>query len=161
MWSLFDRITHDLPDWLRLLLVGVILAGITLVVYRMSDERKQGARDLIAQIGRVLAAVVGEYAVGIERLRAAEPTEPSWGELSESKESGSVLVRSCLHTLARTKYSDRSAAELTELLPDLPVAQGEVKVREVLRSHRCFTEVYRGRWQVGTALVRQPSEAPE
>jgi hypothetical protein len=33
-------------------------------------------------------------------------------------------------------------------------------VREVLRGRGCFSEVYRGRWQVGRALVRQVGASP-
>ena len=62
-----------------------------------------------------------------------------------------VLGRACLHTLARSPGCDRSAAELTAELPYLGVAQGEAKVRQVLRDGGPFTEVWRGRWQAGHA----------
>jgi hypothetical protein len=39
--------------------------------------------------------------------------------------------------------SDRSAAELARHLPFLGVAQGEVKVRQTLRTHSCFCKVWR------------------
>jgi hypothetical protein len=45
--------------------------------------------------------------------------------------------------------SDRSAAELARELPALGVAQAEAKVRQTLRTGSLFTEVWRGRWQVG------------
>jgi hypothetical protein len=46
---------------------------------------------------------------------------------------------------------DRSAAELAAELLYLGVAQGEAKVRQVLRSAGPFTQVWRGRWQAGHA----------
>jgi hypothetical protein len=55
-----------------------------------------------------------------------------------------------MHTLARVGLGERSARELRVLLPPLPVASGEAKVRAVLRAHpACFLQVYAGRWQVG------------
>jgi hypothetical protein len=49
-------------------------------------------------------------------------------------------VPACLHTLARSPQCDRSVAELTADLPVLGIAQGEAKVRQVLRGTSCFTE---------------------
>lgn len=46
---------------------------------------------------------------------------------------------------------DRSVGELTADLPYLGVAQGEAKVRQILRDAGPFTEVWRGRWQAGHA----------
>ena len=46
--------------------------------------------------------------------------------------------------------ADRSAAELTAELPYLGVAQGEAKVRQVLRDGGPFTEVWRGGGKPGT-----------
>jgi predicted nucleic acid-binding protein len=156
VWTAFDRVTRSLPGWLRVVIAGLLLAGAGFLFYRMSDERKQSARKLMSEIGNVLVAIMGEYAVAIQRLRSAAPAVPLWVDLAESQKPSLVLVRACLHTLARTKYSARSAAELKELLPDISVPQGEAKVREVLRSNGCFTEVYPGRWQVGKPLVRMP-----
>jgi hypothetical protein len=62
-----------------------------------------------------------------------------------------MLGRACLHALARSLDSDRSAAGLAAELPYLGVAQGEAKVRQALRVGSPFTEVWRGRWQVGHA----------
>jgi len=44
-----------------------------------------------------------------------------------------------------------SADELAGMLPRLGVAQGPAKVRDSLRRHCCFSEVWRGRFQVGHA----------
>ena len=158
IWTVFDRVTHGFPSWLRVVIAGIAFTGAGFLLRRMSDERKQSTRKVIGGIGNILAAVIGEYAVAIERLRSAAPDVPSWDDLSGSMKPSLVLVRACLHTLARTRYSARSAAELKDLLPDISVAQGEGKVREVLRSYPFFTELYPGRWQVGKALVRMPAE---
>jgi hypothetical protein len=66
-------------------------------------------------------------------------------------------------TLARSPGCDRSAAELTAELPYLGVAQGEAKVRQVLRDAGPFIEVWRGRWQAGQpapALLRYLTMQP-
>jgi hypothetical protein len=62
-----------------------------------------------------------------------------------------VALSACLHTLARSPRCNLSAVELTKELPYLGIAQGEAKVRQVLRDAGLFTEVWRGRWQVGHA----------
>ena len=70
---------------------------------------------------------------------------------------GAVLGRACLHTLARSTGNDRSAAELAKELPFLGVAQGDAKVRQILRGGGPFAEVWRGRWQAAQpcpALLR-------
>jgi hypothetical protein len=81
------------------------------------------------------------------RRRHAE--DPGWESLAVSIPPGSVLRRACLHTPVRSTGSDRSAAELAKELPVLGVAQGEAKVRQILRGGGPFAEVWRGRWQAG------------
>ena len=82
---------------------------------------------------------------------------PSWQSLAATNPPGAVLVRACMYTLARSAMSDRSAEELAQELPYLGVAQGEAKVRDVLRSTNSFEEVWRGRWQLGdVASVLKP-----
>jgi hypothetical protein len=81
-------------------------------------------------------------ASGARRIAAAT--------LSADLHPAAVLRRSCRHTLARSTGCDRSAAEL----PHLGVAQGEVKVRQVLRGGGPFTKVWRGRWHAAPALLR-------
>ena len=51
---------------------------------------------------------------------------------------------------------DRSVGELTADLPYLGVAQGEAKIRQILRHAGPFTEVWRGRV---ASRARRPSAA--
>jgi hypothetical protein len=95
------------------------------------------------------AAVVYQEVQG--QFTSAAPETPGWGSLAADLDQAAVLGRACLHTLARSTGCDRSAAELTAELPHLGVAQGEAKVRQVLRGGGPFTEVWRGRWQAGHA----------
>jgi hypothetical protein len=95
------------------------------------------------------AAVVYQEVQG--QFTSAAPKTPGWESLAADLHPAAVLGRACLHTLARSTGCDRSAAELTAELPHLGVAQGEAKVRQVLRDGGPFTEVWRGRWQAGHA----------
>jgi hypothetical protein len=62
-----------------------------------------------------------------------------------------LLGRALLHTLARHKDSNLSAAQLEAALPDLGIAQSATTIRAVLRKEDAFCEVWRGYWQVGYA----------
>jgi hypothetical protein len=108
----------------------------------------------------VLKCVLGA-AIAYEEVHSqftsAAPKTPSWSALAAVLPPAAVLGRACVYTLARSPGGDRSAAELAAELPYLSVAQGEAKVRQVLRDAGPFTEVWRGRWQaghVGVALLR-------
>jgi hypothetical protein len=43
VWSRFDRATHDLPTWAKLLVFGAVLGGVAFVARRASDEHRQDA----------------------------------------------------------------------------------------------------------------------
>lgn len=89
------------------------------------------------------------YCTVRQRFAEASVSVLSWDELSAVLTPEAVLTRACLHTLARAGMSNCSARQLRSLLPVLPVPSGEAKVRLVLRSFPCFSEVYAGYWQVG------------
>ena len=92
-----------------------------------------------------------------DRFTSAAAKTPGWASLATALPPAAVLGRACLHTLARSPGCDRSAAELAGELPFLGVAQGEAKVRQILRDAGPFIEVWRGRWQAGqvaAALLR-------
>ncbi len=98
-----------------------------------------------------------------DQFTSAAPKTPGWASLAADLPPSATLGRACLHTLARRPRCNRSAAELTMELPYLGVAQGEAKVRQILRGAGPFTEVWRGRWQVGRvapALLRQLDMQP-
>jgi predicted nucleic acid-binding protein len=94
------------------------------------------------------------YETAMESFRKMAPHVPKWEELAGSTSRQSALLRACLATLARSPYSDRSAVELAQKLPDLGVGQGALLVREALRANTCFSQPYRGRWQVGCLSKR-------
>lgn len=112
-------------------------------------------RQRVASIAwSILAGALGAaiaYQEVQDQFTSAAPKTPGWGSLAADLPPAAVLGRACLHTLARSPGCDRSAAELTAELPYLGVAQGEAKVRQVLRDAGPFIEIRRGRWQAGHA----------
>jgi len=118
-------------------------------------NRPASTRQQVTSVARyvltcaVSAAVV--YQEVQDQFTSVAPKTQGWESLAADLPPGAVLGRACLHTLARSTGCDRSAAELTAELPYLRVAQGEAKVRQVLRGGAPFTEVWRGRWQAGHA----------
>ena len=71
-------------------------------------------------------------------------TEPDWYGIGPD-----ALERACVQLLSRA--GPKSAARL----PQLPVAQGEAKVRSTLRRRSYFHELPKGKWQVGRPWCRQ------
>lgn len=98
------------------------------------------------------------YNDNMKQFRKVAPAIPAWDELAQVNDRDSVLARVCLHTLARTRLSPTTAAELSRQLP-LEVGKNEQRVRSILRSNPAFVQPYRGRWQVGAAIVRRAIEA--
>ena len=124
-------------------------------------KRPASTRQRVASIAEPVLNFVLGAAIAYEEARgqftSAAPKTPDWASLAAALPPAAVLGRACLHTLARSPGCDRSAAELAGELPFLGVAQGEAKVRQVLRAVGPFTEVWQGRWQaghVGLALLR-------
>lgn len=136
--------------------LAAIAGGIGLLAFRTAPEtyRKIGNGLLFAL--SLLADLYRPYSEALDRFRKMAPEIPTWWELSQTNERGSVLARACLHTLARSPRSFISAQELAGALPTLGVGKDAQLVRETLRSHCCFAQPYRGRWQVGHP-VRIPS----
>jgi predicted nucleic acid-binding protein len=117
-------------------------------------------RERLRQLGDTVVGGVKGYSDLLvlrgrwrSELRAGLPVVPRWAE-STDVSSPAVLTRACVHALARAQSSHYSASELTGLLPDLRVAQGEGAVRATLREHSCFREVRRGRFQLGARAPR-------
>jgi hypothetical protein len=119
-------------------------------------SRPASTRQRVTSVaGSVLARTLDTIAVYREvqdRFTSAAPKAPGWESLAASLAPEAVLGRACLHTLARSASCDLSAAGLAAELPRLGVAQGQAKVRQVLRGGP-FTEVWRGRWQAGHAAL--------
>jgi len=142
---------------LGLIPIGVGLYLLYLAYKRISPETKAAISSGMEAALNTLAEVYAEYRKVRQRFEEAAVSIPSWDEMSTVLTPEAVLTRACLHTLARAGMSNCSARKLRSLLPVLPVPNGEAKVRQVLRSlPRCFSQVYAGRWQVGT--VAEPVE---
>jgi predicted nucleic acid-binding protein len=122
--------------------------SIVAIKYISSDARQRAKSATIA-IGKVLFHAFGAYHDVLMRFQQATPPVATWEQLATTNHKNAVVLRACLHTLARSGMSNRSARELAQELPFLGVPQGEAKLRQVLRTHSSFFEVSRGRWQLG------------
>ena len=129
----------------------LVAAGLGMGWWYLS--RSAGTKQRLASAaGSALTCALGAtlaYQEVRDEFTSAAPKTPSWASLADALPPSALLGRACLHTLARSPGGDCSAAELAAELPHLGVAQGEAKVREVLRDAGPFIEVWRGRWQAG------------
>lgn len=141
------RIAAVTSPWV---LVAAGLGGAWWYLNRPASTRQQVTSAAQAILTGVLGVALAYQEVQ-DRFTSAAPSTPSWASLAAELPPAAVLRRACLHTLARSPGCDRSAAELTRELPPLGLAQGEAKVRQLLRDAGPFTEVWRGRWQAGNA----------
>ena len=161
IWGIFDKLTGSFSPWLKIFIAAALIGGGGYLYLQMPEERRVGFRNVIGQAFRVAGAFSAEYVEATARVNRALPAVPSREQLAGEQQPRNVLTRACVHALARAQ-GDQSAEELATLLPDLGVGQSAPLVREVLRKYPyCFREVYRGRWQVGTALVRAPRHVAE
>jgi predicted nucleic acid-binding protein len=136
---------QTISPWAAVLVVGLGWYGWR----RASPQVRKRLADAAIEVLTEEAMVVAWMKRTTDSFRAAAALPPRWEELAAEVPARAVLERACLHTLARSAQSDRSAREVAERLPALPVAQGEAKVRAVLREHGAFHQPYRGRFQVG------------
>jgi hypothetical protein len=114
-----------------------------------------GLRSAVTGVGvglEVLAECSKPYVEMVVRFRAMAPTTPTWTQLGAETGRRKVLLRACLWTLSRRPESDASAVELADRLPILGVGQNANLVREALWNSACFSQPYKGRWQVGHAV---------
>ena len=137
------RLAADAP-WLAVPLA----LPFAYLLARWTPDHTRRLRDGMSTALRALGDLAVEQHRSRTRFLAALPAIPDWSILSRDIDPTLVLARSCLHVLARSPRVDQSAADLA---PALPVPSGEAKVRATLRGHQCFTEVYYGRFQLGTA----------
>lgn len=141
------RIAAATSPWV---LVAAGLGAAWWYLNRPASTRQQVNSAAQAILTGVLGVALAYQEVQ-DRFTSVAPNTSDWASLAAELPPAAVLGRACLHTLARSPGCDRSAAELTRELPYLGVAQGEAKVRQLLRDADPFTEVWRGRWQVGHA----------
>ena len=131
----------------------LVAAGLGAAWWYLS--RPASTRQQFTSAAMSVLACAAEAAAAYQEVRdqfaSFAPKTSSWESLAADLSPAAALGRGCLHTLARSTGCDRSAAELTAELPYLGVAQGEAKVRQVLRDGGPFAEVWRGRWQASRA----------
>ena len=149
VWQLLKLSARAIPTWLQVASLAAGAAAVGFSIHVMPDERKQSLRELAGHVATLIAAMDAEYKRARKVFAQAAPTVPSPAELERELPPDRGLFRACLRTLARSRSSACTARELAALLPALPVAQGEAKVRAILRDSDCFLEVRHGRWQLG------------
>jgi predicted nucleic acid-binding protein len=126
-----------------------IAGALAYAAYRIPRTRYKAILSGLGYATEVFMEFRTRYETAMERFRKMAPPVPTWEELADRTPRQSVLLRACLTTLARSPYSHRSAVELAQKLPHLGVGQSAPFVREALRANSCFSQPYRGRWQVG------------
>jgi hypothetical protein len=148
------------------ILLGLIVAGIIAYNTYVSPEMKRKIADGVKSASSVSLEVFSEFGITyVEAHSTFQKLNTPSSAPSQLEESGptndALLTRTCLYHLARIPQSEVSAAELSQFLRDrVEIPCGEKKVRATLRENPCFTEVYRGRFQVGRALVRMATLDP-
>lgn len=148
------------------ILLGLIVAGIIAYNTYVSPEMKRKITDGVKSVSSVSLEVFSEFGITyVEAHSTFQKLNTPSSSPSQLEESGlsndALLIRTCLYHLARIPQSKVSAAELSQFLGDrVEIPCGEKKVRAVLRENPCFEQVYRGRFQVGRALVRMAALNP-
>jgi hypothetical protein len=104
-----------------------------------------------SDVGGVVVEVLEEFERAVGTLTRVAAPMPEERALRTMHPEGR-LVRACLTTMGAAKGSMHSARSLRSELPLLNVASGEQRVRAVLRSHDCFVEIERGRFQLGRSM---------
>ncbi|MBT8162722.1 hypothetical protein KKI43_20025 [Arthrobacter sp. GN70] len=155
--GLFSTV-RALPSWAQAVVAGATAASAIYAWKRVDAERTQRLRDAMERIFRLVAAVGGVHQDAAARLESVSAPMPTMRILAEDRSPSEVLTRSVLYQLARSSKGVQSAAELARALPTLPVAQGEGKAREVLRSQAYARQVFRGRWQLGEPVTWPPGQ---
>lgn len=130
-----------------------LVAGLAYGASRVPSTRYESLGQGVGRAVDIYMAFRTRYQTAIEAFRPMEPSVPAWTEIAREVPRRSALLRACLAALARSPRSQLSAAELARQLPKLGVGQSAPLVREVLRSHQCFSEPYSGRWQVGAEVT--------
>ena len=133
------------------LILAPPLIAIAIAIARIPSESRRRLLDATTQAMRVLAETRLIQRQLSSSFVEALPADPVWEHLAQTVPSRRLLGRALLHTLARHKDSNLSAAQLAAALPYLGVAQSATTIRAVLRGEDAFYEVWRGYWQVGHA----------
>jgi hypothetical protein len=137
-----------------LLIAGAGTVGFHVFASPESKARMaQGAKTAAREAWELLQALLATSGQAIGMIESMRPHSAPLREGSCDPEV--VLKRMAVYTVARARTGHVSAEQLSEMLRGLEEPHGEKKMREVLRNTPSFEEVYRGRFQVGRALVHQ------
>jgi hypothetical protein len=130
--------------------VSILLGtGAALLIWEwLSQPSRASLREGATKMIELVATVGLEQREREAQYLRALPVVPAWAELLETNDPEAVLGRASLYYLARESYGHMSAAELAAKIPQ-QIPCNDRRVRLLLRATPCFTEVGRGRWQVG------------
>jgi hypothetical protein len=128
----------------------------------VGDPSRQGLRDGFGRFMDFCAELMMQQRAYEQHFDAALPAVPTLDRLAAHASADDVLGRACLCALAREPAGHQSAVELAaRVRRELPCA--DAPVRAIMREVSSFSEVYRGRWQVGSvdsrALLAMPVQA--
>jgi predicted nucleic acid-binding protein len=151
------RAVGSLPPVLQL---AVMLAGIGMGIVAIAnrksiaDAASRAGRGFVELYGPAIATWYQERQLSIAWVHAADPPLLQAGTasglpLAPSALGRSALTRVCIYALGRAPEGLSAEALASALPTDLPMATGVAKVRQVLRTHRSFYQLPRGRWQLG------------
>lgn len=143
-----------LPSWALAAIAVGFGVGVGVLGPKVSPQTRRKAGAALSDTLVALISMQARHHEQGERFQRAAPTVPTWSQLALTNDSRAVLARACIHALVRAPQSPASARELATALSPLGVGQCEQFVRQTLRSHACFEQPYRGRWQVGRSLCR-------
>lgn len=136
------------------MIAGVGAIGVHVLAPPDTKARiARGAREAADEGWELLQVLLTTSGKAIGEIEGLSPGSVPLRDGSYDPEA--LLRRIAPYTVARARSSHVSAEQLSQMLRGLAVLHGEKKVREVLRRTPTFEEIYRGRFQVGRALVRQ------
>jgi predicted nucleic acid-binding protein len=134
--------------------VSILLgAGAALLIWQwLRQPSRASLREGATKMIELVVTIGLEQREREEHYLRALPRVPTWADLFETNDRDAVVGRACLYYLAYDSYGHMSTAELAaRIRAQVPCSDGGV--RALLRATPCFTEVYRGRWQVGRAAA--------
>lgn len=119
----------------------------------VDDSSRQSLREGFGRFVEFCVELMMQQRAYELQFDAALPAVPTLSQLAAHVSADAVLGRACLHALARESEGHLSAQELAvRVRRELPCADS--RVRAIMREGTSFSEIYRGRWQVGSDYSR-------
>lgn len=127
----------------------------------LNDSSRQSLRDGFGRFVEFCTELMMQQHAYEQQFDAALPAVPGLSQLAAHASGNDVLGRACLHALTRESGGHLSDQELAaRVRREFPCADS--RVRTIIREGSSFSEVYRGRWQVGSdysrALLVMPAQ---